>query len=113
MGEQIPLLELEQRPVGVELTNNASDAQQLVPTLADVEQRMEQKPRQVLADSGSNSRANIAAMQEAEMEYATPVPRADKRSTGAARAAGIQAEFQEARADIPAIPGTKCGLQSV
>ena len=99
--------------VGVELTNNASDAQQLVPTLADVEQRMEQKPRQVLADSGSNSRANIAAMQEAEMEYATPVPRADKRSTGAARVAGIQAGFQEARADIPAIPGTKCGLQSV
>jgi len=49
--------------VGVELTNNASDAQQLEPTLADMQQRLEQKPRQVVADEGYNSRANIERMQ--------------------------------------------------
>ncbi len=36
--------------VGVELTNNASDAGQLTPTLDDVEGRFERTPKQVLAD---------------------------------------------------------------
>ena len=80
--------------VGVELTNNASDAQQLEPTLEDMQQRLEQKPRQVLADEGYNSRANIERMQAAEMEYATPAPQEGKRSRAAARAAGIQPEFE-------------------
>ncbi len=67
--------------VGVELTADASDAQQLEPTLADVERRLEQRPRQVLADAGYNSRANIEAMEAAEIEYAAPA--ADKGSQGA------------------------------
>lgn len=80
--------------VGVELTNNASDAQQLEPTLADMEQRLEQKPRQVLADAGYNSRANLRAMEAAGIEYATPARSPLGGSTAAARAAGIGAGFE-------------------
>lgn len=80
--------------VGVELTATASDAQQLEPTLADVERRLEQTPRQVLADKGYNSRANIEAMEAAGIEYATPAPAADKSSQAAMKAAGIQAGYE-------------------
>ncbi len=80
--------------VGVELTNNASDAQQLKPTLEDMERRLQQKAKQVLADNGYNSRANIARTQAEEIEYVTPAPERGKRSTAAARAAGIQPEFE-------------------
>ena len=80
--------------VGRELTNNASDAQQLEPTLADMERHLGQKPRQVLADKGYNSRANIAAMQAARIEYATPAAEPGQGSTAAARAAGIQPGFE-------------------
>ena len=80
--------------VGVELTNNASDAQQLEPTLEDMEERLNQKAKQVLADDGYSSRANIEAMEADEIEYVTPAPEPGKRSTAAARAAGIQAEFE-------------------
>ena len=80
--------------VGVELTNNASDAQQLEPTLADMERRLGRKPRQVLADAGYNSRANLTTMQKARIEYATPARSPQQGSTAAARAAGIAAGFE-------------------
>lgn len=80
--------------VGVGLTNNASDAQQLVPTLADVEKRLNQKPKQALADEGYANRPNIEAMGADEIEYAAPAPAADKGSTAAARAAGVQPGFE-------------------
>jgi len=60
--------------VGVELTNNASDAGQLTPTLDDVEGRFERTPKQVLADGGYANQANIEALAAAEIEYATPAP---------------------------------------
>ena len=52
--------------VGVELTNNASDAGQLTPTL----DRFERTPKQVLADGGYANQANIEALAAAEIEYA-------------------------------------------
>lgn len=76
---------------GVERTSNASDAQPLEPALADMERRLEQKPRQVLADAGYNSRANLTAMQAAGIEYATPARSPLRGSAAAARAAGIGA----------------------
>lgn len=80
--------------VGVELTATASDAPQLEPTLADAQQRMGRAPRQVLADEGYNSRANLEAMQTAGIEYATPPPEPHKRCRSAARAAGIAAGYE-------------------
>jgi transposase len=75
--------------VGVELTARAADGPQLEPTLAEVERRLGRKPRQALADEGYNSRANIAAMAAAQIEFATPPPEAGKGKQSAARAAGI------------------------
>ena len=75
--------------VGVELTNNASDARQLTPTLDDVERRLEHKPKQALADAGYATRANIEAMERDKIEYMTPAPAADKGSKAALKAAGI------------------------
>ena len=75
--------------VGVELTNNASDAGQLTPTLDDVEGRFERTPKQVLADGGYANQANIEALAAAEIEYATPAPAPDKGSKAALKAAGI------------------------
>lgn len=80
--------------VGVELTATAADGPQLEPTLAEVERRMGCKPRQALADEGYNSRANIAAMEAAEIEFATPAPEAGKGAKSAARAAGIGAGYE-------------------
>lgn len=80
--------------VGVELTATASDARQLEPTLADIERRLERKPRQVLADEGYNSRANLEAMQTAGIEYVTPPQAPAKRLTAAARAVGIAPGYE-------------------
>lgn len=80
--------------VGVELTATASDARQLEPTLADVQRRMKRKPRQVWADEGYNSRANLEAMETAGVEYATPPQAPAKRLGAAARAAGIAAGYE-------------------
>ena len=77
--------------VGVELTNNAADQNQLLATLANVKQRLKQTPKQVLADQGYSTRDNIAAMEADQVEYATPVPALGKGSKSAYRAAGIQA----------------------
>ncbi len=80
--------------VGVQLSNNASDAQQLVGAVADVERRCGSAPKQVLADEGYTSRANIEAMEAAGIEFAAPAPEAAKRSQAAARAAGIAAGYE-------------------
>lgn len=57
-------------------------------------ERLEQPARQVLADAGYNSRANIAALGESGIELATPAPAPEKGSQAAARAAGIAAGYE-------------------
>ena len=79
--------------VGVELTNEASDAEQLQPTLADVERRLGKQPRQVVADEGYASRANVEAMQQAAVELITPAPNAAGRAQASLKRAGIDAAF--------------------
>lgn len=80
--------------VGVELSAMAADAPLLAATLADVERRLGRTPGQVLADEGYNSRANIAALEAAEIEFATPAPAVEKGNAAAARAAGIAAGYE-------------------
>jgi len=79
--------------VGVELTNEASDAEQLQPTLADVERRLGKQPRQVVADEGYASRANVEAMQQAAVELITPAPNAAGRAQASLKRAGIDPAF--------------------
>ena len=79
--------------VGVKLTNSASDAGQLLPALGDVERRIG-SPQTVLADEGYNSRANIAALRQSGIAFATPAPGRENQSLAAARAAGIAKGFE-------------------
>ena len=81
--------------VGVELTNNASDAQQLKPTLEDMERRLQQKAKQVLADNGYNSRANIARTQAEEIEYVTPGSGAGQALDGSGAGGGDPAGVRD------------------
>lgn len=80
--------------VGVELSAQAADGPQLEAALGDVERRLGQPPRQVLADAGYNSRANIAALEEAGIELVTAAPAPEKGSLSAARAAGIEPGYE-------------------
>lgn len=80
--------------VGVQLSNNASDAQQLVGAVEEVTRRCGSAPKQVLADAGYTSRDNIEALEGSGIELAAPAPEAAKRSKAAARAAGIAVGYE-------------------
>jgi len=80
--------------VGVLVEAGASDAPHLEPTLADARRRTGVEPRQVAADEGYSTRANLSAMERAGIEYATPVPDERKRSPNAARVSGIAEGFE-------------------
>ena len=79
--------------VGVELSNEASDAEQLQPTLADMERRLGELPRQAVADKGYASRANVEAMRQAAVELVTPAPRLAGRAQASLKKAGIDPAF--------------------
>ena len=79
--------------VGVKLTNEAADVGQLEATLQDVERRLGEKPQQVVADQGYASRANVQAMQQAEVKLLTPPPEVESQSKAARKSAGIDEAF--------------------
>ncbi len=80
--------------VGVELTSCASDAEQLMPTLSDVERCMDDKPRQALADASYARRANVGATAAAEVEFVSPPPDPQRACRAAEKAAGLAWEFR-------------------
>jgi transposase len=67
--------------VGVEVTQAASDWDELLPAVERIEQRMGRKPQQIVADAGYTSRAVIAEMAERKMDFLGSMPREDA-STG-------------------------------
>jgi hypothetical protein len=52
--------------IGVSVGNNASDRGQLGPAVAEIDERYGQRPQQVLADSGFDSKADIEALHRPE-----------------------------------------------
>jgi transposase len=67
--------------VGVEVTQAASDWDELLPAVERIEQRMGRKPQQMVADAGYTSRAVIEEMAERKMDFLGSMPREDA-STG-------------------------------
>ncbi|TWT13719.1 IS1182 family transposase [Reyranella sp. CPCC 100927] len=64
--------------IGVSVDNNGSDRGRLRGTVAEIEQRYGQRPQQVLADSGYDSKTDIAALHEHEkgtVAVFCPLPR--------------------------------------
>ncbi len=67
--------------VGVEVTQAASDWDELLPAMERIEQRMGRRPQQIVADAGYTSRAVIEEMTERKMDFLGSMPREDA-STG-------------------------------
>src|ERR1700675_3330714 len=55
--------------VGVAVTQEANDSAQLLPAVDRIEQRLERKPQQMVADSGYTTRENIEKMAGREVDF--------------------------------------------
>jgi transposase len=55
--------------VGVQVTQARNDCAQLLPAVERVEERLQRKPRQMVADGGYTSRADIETMAEREIDF--------------------------------------------
>jgi len=55
--------------VGLAVTQEANDSAQLLPAVDRVEQRLEKKPQQMVADSGYTTRENIEKMAGREVDF--------------------------------------------
>ena len=67
--------------VGVEVTQEANDTSQLLPAVDRIEERLQRKPAQMVADAGYTTRAAIEEMAERKMDFLGSMPREDA-STG-------------------------------
>ena len=78
--------------VGVEVGQNASDAVLLEPALQSFERRLGQLPRQLVADGGYPTQANIANLAARPIDFYAPIPTADK-NPDALRKRGVTPAF--------------------
>jgi transposase len=63
--------------VGVQVTQAASDWNELLPALERIEQRTGRKPQQMVADAGYTTRATIEEMAERNVDFLGSMPRED------------------------------------
>lgn len=69
--------------VGLEVTQEANDMGQLLPAVERIEERLQRKPRQMVADRGYTTRAAIEEMAERKMDFLGSMLR-EEGSTGRA-----------------------------
>lgn len=79
--------------VGVEVTKEATDVQQLVGAVEGVEGNLKAKPKQLVADKGYASRDNVEKMEKAEVEFIAPWKEDKSREAGACKTNEIDLEF--------------------
>src|ERR1035438_7595276 len=79
--------------VGVSVTDDGNDRQQLLPEVEALVERMGEKPGCVMADGGYVSRENVEGMAEQEIELIAPVQESMAREAGALAANGIDPAF--------------------
>jgi transposase len=63
--------------VGLEVTQEANDTGQLLPAVERIEERLQRKPEQMVADAGYTTRAAIEEMAERKMDFLGRMPRED------------------------------------
>ncbi len=63
--------------VGVTVTQEGNDTAQLLPAVERIEQRLQRKPEQMVADAGYTTRAAIEEMAERETDFLGSMPRED------------------------------------
>ena len=87
--------ELQSRMVvGIEVTQAACDAEQLVGGLETVERNTGVQPVQMVADGGYVSRQNVEELTQRGVELIAPWQDADERSVGARKRRGTEEEFR-------------------
>ncbi len=79
--------------VGVSVSGDGNDKQQLIPEVEALIERMGEKPGCLLADGGYVSRENVEAMTEKSVELIAPLQEETAREAGALAANGIDPEF--------------------
>lgn len=79
--------------VGAAVSQNASDYAELVPAVQQVEQNLEAKPQQVVADGGFTSRENIVSMADQGIDFVGSLPEHDRQSAGQMRRRGVAEDF--------------------
>lgn len=79
--------------VGAQLSQCSSDAQSLLPALAEVEENLGRKPKQAVVDGGFTNRDTIVACAEQQTDLIGSLPDPAERSAAAMKAAGIDPAF--------------------
>lgn len=79
--------------VGAELTQSASDAQELPPAVEAIKEKLGRKPGQVVVDGGFTNRETIAAMEKQGVEMIGSLPDPKERTVAAMKAKGIDPAF--------------------
>lgn len=80
--------------VGVGVTTAANDTQELIPALERVEQTCGGMPKEMIADNGYATRANVEGSREREVELIAPWKEDASREAGACKRNGIQEGFE-------------------
>ena len=80
--------------VGIAVTQAASDVEQLVGGLEQVQKNTGAKPARRVADGGYASRENVEPMSQRGVELIAPWKESDSRSAGACKRQGMAEEFR-------------------
>jgi len=82
--------------VGVGVTTDANDTNQLMPSLDRVQQNCGEDPERVIVDKGYATRQNVEQTAERDIEFIAPWKEDASRQAGACARHGIAAEFAPA-----------------
>ena len=93
--------------VGVQVTQDQNDVQQLRPVLDTVQHFTGQKPERVIADSGYVTRDSVKQMAEAGVELVAPLKEESRRQAHVRKKQGIAPEFDASRF-TPENGGLRC-----
>lgn len=84
---------LEKVIVNVEVSNSGQDGEHLESALDGVQQSLERKPKQVLADAAYITHENIGLASQREIELIGPLPDTSKQTQAGLKKRGIDAAF--------------------
>jgi hypothetical protein len=79
--------------VGVGLSQAADDSHQLLPAVQRIEENLQRKPKQVVADGGFTNRATIEQMAASGIDFYGSIKDPKERSEAAMKSHGIDPQF--------------------
>jgi transposase len=79
--------------VGVHLSQSASDANELAPSMEEIRKNLGRQPEQVVADGGFTNRESIEKMAESGIDFYGSLPDPKERSEEAMKSGGIDPKF--------------------